>query len=100
MQERVKQAYFAAANSARGFISYYASCFGGEDVRRVYIVKGGPGTGKSRFLGDVANAARAQEYEVSYYYCSSDPLSLDGIVLSHPRKGKIALLDGTPPHAV
>ena len=100
MQERVKQAYFAAANSARGFISYYAFCFGGEDVRRVYIVKGGPGTGKSRFLGDVANAARAQEYEVSYYYCSSDPLSLDGIVLSHPRKGKIALLDGTPPHAV
>lgn len=100
MQTKVKQAYFAAANSARGFISYYASCFGGEDVRRVYIVKGGPGTGKSRFLGDVAGAARLYGYAVSYYYCSSDPGSLDAILLSHPRHGKIALLDGTPPHAV
>ncbi len=100
MQNEIKQAYFAASNSARGFVSYYHECFFGDDVRRVFVIKGGPGTGKSRFLGDVANAALRRGYGVAYYYCASDPGSLDAIVLSHATKGKTVLLDGTPPHAV
>ena len=100
MQENIKRAYFAAANTADGFVSFYEGCFLGEDTLRMYMIKGGPGTGKSRFLGDVASAALRRGYAAEYYYCSSDPGSLDGVILSHPTKGRIALADTTMPHVL
>lgn len=87
---------FAASNSGKGFMSYYDDVFGGERIERRYIIKGGPGTGKSSFLSRVAEAAESRGLGVEYYRCSSDPDSLDGIVLD----GRIALVDGTPPHTV
>lgn len=100
MQDNIKRAYFAAANTADGFVSFYRDCFGGEDISRMYMIKGGPGTGKSRFLGDVASAAVRRGWQAEYYYCSSDPTSLDGVILSHPEKGRIALADSTQPHVL
>ena len=88
--------YFAAANSGRGFVSFYGDVFEGARIRKRYIVKGGPGTGKSRFLKDVAAFAEGQGKTVSYFHCSSDPDSLDGIVID----GEIAMMDGTAPHTV
>ncbi len=90
MQEK----YFAASNSRRGFISYYDDAFGCAE--RIYIVKGGPGTGKSYFMKKVAEAAERECHSVVYIYCSSDPSSLDGIIIDR----RIALLDGTAPHAM
>ncbi len=100
MQENIKRAYFATANTADGFVSFYEGCFLGEDISRTYMIKGGPGTGKSRFLGDVASAAILRGWQAEYYYCSSDPGSLDGVILSHPTKGCIALADTTMPHVL
>ena len=91
MQNNTKKAYFAAANTSDGFISYYADCFGRQEISHLYMIKGGPGTGKSRFLGDVASAAVKRGWEAEYFYCSSDPCSLDGVILTHAQKGKIAL---------
>jgi hypothetical protein len=54
MQENSKQIYFASANAARGFVSYFKRCFADARISRLYMIKGGPGTGKSRFIGDVA----------------------------------------------
>lgn len=85
---------FAAANSGRGFYSFYPSVFEGSDIRKRYIIKGGPGTGKSSFLRGVAEYAAERGMRVEEYRCSSDPSSLDGVVLD----GSIALLDGTAPH--
>ena len=90
----MKQKYFAASNSKNGFVSYYADAFG--KAERVYIIKGGPGTGKSYFMKQVAKAAELAGHETVYIYCSSDPDSLDGIIID----GRSALLDGTAPHAV
>ena len=39
--------YFAAANTVDGFVSYYDEIF--VKCSRVYIIKGGSGTGKSYF---------------------------------------------------
>lgn len=100
MQENIKRAYFATANTADGFVSFYEGCFLGEGILRTYMIKGGPGTGKSRFLGDVAHAATLRGWQAEYYYCSSDPGSLDGVILSHPAKGRIALADCTMPHVL
>lgn len=80
--------YFASANSTGGFVNYFPNVFG--TCRRLYVVLGGPGTGKSRFLRDVA----ARGHEVEYYYCSSDASSLDGVRID----GWIGLIDGTAPH--
>ena len=86
--------YFAAANTVSGFVSYYHEIFGA--CEKIYIIKGGSGTGKSRFMRDIAkyvlnNLPRSL---VEYFYCSFDPHSLDGIMIDR----RIAVIDGTPPH--
>lgn len=93
-----EDAYFAASNSAGGFHSYYPACFDHARVGRLYAVKGGPGTGKSRFLREVAKRGEADGWHAEYIYCSSDPDSLDGVILTKEGSDGIALLDATAPH--
>ena len=85
--------YFAAMNTPRGFVSFFHTLF--SRYRR-YIIKGGPGTGKSTLMKKVANAAEARGLSLTRYYCSSDTTSLDAIVIPAL---SLVLLDGTPPHA-
>lgn len=88
--------YFAASNSAYGFKSYYDSVFNIKKFAKIYIIKGGPGTGKSYFMKKAGERAESKGYSVTYIYCSSDPKSLDGIIIDEL---KLAMLDGTSPHA-
>ena len=97
MRATGEHAYFAASNSKSGFYSYYSGCFDRKEIGAVYAIKGGPGTGKSRFMREVANCAKEKGWRVETVYCSSDPESLDGIVLWKEREG-IAFLDATAPH--
>ena len=87
---------FAAANSGKGFVSFFSEVFDRPEYRRRYILKGGPGTGKSSFLKRIAASSEARGRSVRLYRCSSDPDSLDGIVID----GSVAIIDGTAPHAV
>ena len=86
--------YFAASNSAQGFCNYYEECF--SSVDKLYIIKGGPGTGKSGFMRRCAAFSESRGYRVEYFYCSSDPESLDGIIIYGKRI--VAVIDGTAPH--
>ena len=88
--------YFASSNSGEGFKNYYHEVFG--RVERIYVIKGGPGTGKSRFMRDVAKYAKSRGWYCENYYCSSDPASLDGIIMTRESKC-VGVIDGTPPHA-
>jgi len=88
-----KNSYFAALNTHEGFVSYYENAFFSSE--RLYIIKGGPGTGKSSFMKKVAHLAEQKGVPVDYYHCSSDPDSIDGIVIGN---NKIAIIDGTAPH--
>ena len=88
--------YFAASNSGRGFKNYYPRVFGGAE--HIYVIKGGPGTGKSRFMREVSDYAAERGWECEYYYCSSDPTSLDGVMMKK-HEASLAIIDGTPPHA-
>lgn len=60
----------------------------------VYILKGGAGTGKSSLMKKIADDFERTE-NVTRYYCSSDPDSLDAIVL---HSSKAVIIDGTAPH--
>lgn len=95
--EKISQKYFLAANSCDGFISYFNSAYYPKEGWQAYIIKGGPGTGKSTFMKRVALAAEEKGFEVEYCYCSSDPDSLDAIIIPNL---KIIIMDGTAPHTV
>ena len=91
------EAYFAASNSGDGFHSYFGECFDSPEIEKLYVIKGAPGTGKSKFMKDISALAEAKGGSVRYYYCSSDPTSLDGITV---RLGAhtVSVIDATLPH--
>ena len=59
-----------------------------------YILKGGPGTGKSTLMKKIADRFGDAE-DVTLYYCSADPGSLDAVEL---HSSKTLIVDGTSPH--
>ena len=85
-------AFFLGANTPRGFLSLFP-CLAEEPGLRLSPLKTGPGCGKSTFLRSVADWEEPRRTEL--FYCSSDPSSLDGVLL-HSRN--LAVLDGTAPH--
>ncbi len=87
--------YFASINTTKGFISFFQNIFDPSKLEKVYILKGGPGTGKSSLIKSVASWAEKMELEYDLFLCSSDPNSLDAILLPQSR---IAIVDGTAPH--
>ena len=87
--------YFPGGNTCRGFYSFYEYLPYNAD--RVFIIKGGPGTGKSTFMKEIAEEFLNLGYNIEYHWCSSDNDSLDGLVIPDL---KVALLDGTAPHMV
>lgn len=94
-----EDAYFAASNSQNGFTCYYDACIR-QRVDHLYCVKGGPGTGKSRLLAEIARAGERRGYHAERYYCSSDTRSLDGIVLTRADRPTLGFADATAPHVI
>ena len=77
----MEEKYFIASNSSEGFCSYYGKTFDVDNFSGIYIIKGGPGTGKAYFMREAARAAEERGFEVRYIYCSSDAHSLDAIIV-------------------
>jgi len=92
-----KNTYFSAANGFSGFRSYFPDTFNPKNYERVFILKGGPGTGKSTLMKKMLKSFEGPTYHVEAILCSSDPASLDGIIIEK-EKQKIAVIDGTAPH--
>ena len=93
----IPRKYFAAANGYGGFRSYFGEIFRSEDYERIYVLKGGPGTGKSSMMRRLSEDLSSLGGSIEEIYCSSDPHSLDGVTCKVGEK-KIAMLDGTAPH--
>jgi len=86
---------FPGGNTSKGFYSYYDNIIN-KDANRIFILKGGPGTGKSSLMKKIGQILLDKGYDVEYHHCSSDNNSVDGIVIP---KLKVGLIDGTAPHA-
>ncbi|MBQ7333671.1 MAG: hypothetical protein IJW38_04910 [Clostridia bacterium] len=93
MQNEIKS-YYAAANGYSGFRSYFNEVFNTQKLERLFIIKGGPGTGKSTLMKKILKDFSSKGYPCDAIYCSSDPNSLDGVIIN----GEIAVIDGTAPH--
>lgn len=88
---------FAGNNTSKGFYSYFDYIINPEDAKRILILKGGPGVGKSSFMKKFGMKMSSLGYDTEYVHCSSDENSLDGVLIPEL---KIALVDGTAPHTI
>ena len=88
---------FIAANGYNGFRSRYDEVYRDGNFDRLFVIAGGPGTGKSHMMNEVSLAAKNAGADVERIYCSSDPSSLDGVIMEKNGR-RVAILDGTAPH--
>lgn len=86
---------YLGANTAEGFYSYFEKFT--SDIGRLYIIKGGPGCGKSTMMKKIARFAESCGIDTVYIYCSSDSDSLDGVYFPQL---DIMYVDGTAPHVL
>lgn len=91
---KIKYAY-PGGNTPQGFHSFYA--LGLKNMERIFILKGGPGTGKSTLMRKIGLEMADRGYNVEFWQCSSDNDSLDGVIIPDL---KTAVVDGTAPHIV
>ncbi len=104
--------YFPGGNTPEGFFSFYHEILDTnrshaenrqklqktkktKKPKKLAVIKGGPGTGKSTFLKELGKTLSESGETVTYLHCSSDPDSLDGILLPQHNS---AVIDGTSPH--
>lgn len=92
------ETYFAALNTPDGFKNYFPEILSCAD--KLYIIKGGPGTGKSRLMREIANEAVNRRFKTELILCSSDVNSLDGVIMTDEKGRTIAFADGTVPHTL
>ncbi len=88
--------FFPGGNTYRGFYSFYDYILP-RDARRIIILKGGPGVGKSTLMRKIGEEILSRGYNVELHCCSSDNNSIDGIVVPF---AEIGIIDGTAPHVV
>ena len=88
---------FAGNNTSEGFFSYFEHLLKPEEAKHIYILKGGPGIGKNHFMKKFADKMTEKNHSIEYIHCSSDNVSLDGILIPEL---KILLVDGTAPHTI
>lgn len=94
MSGRTKH-YFACANTAKGFQNMFGSNL--SYIGKVYILKGGPGNGKSTLMKRIGKYFEKKDFDVEYIHCSADDDSLDGVII---RQLSVAVVDGTAPHVI
>lgn len=97
MAKQNRTEYFLGGNTVNGFYSVYDSLTDPKSGDRLYIIKSGPGSGKSSFMKNIAAKAEEAGRKVEYVYCSGDPDSLDAIYIPSL---KAAVVDGTSPHVI
>lgn len=89
--------FFLGSNTKRGFVSLFNELRDPYNGNRLFLVKGGPGSGKSSLMKKVAKTLEEKGHQIEYIPCASDPNSLDAII---DHDAKIAMMDATAPHTL
>ena len=89
--------FFMGTNSPNGFYSLYPELQQPQEDARSFLIKGGAGTGKSFIMKKIASEFCEKDKLIEKIHCSSDPNSLDGVIL---HTAKCSIVDATPPHVI
>lgn len=90
--------FYLGSSAAGGFFSIFDELFPKNDGDwYTYILKGGPGTGKSTLMRSLAAAMEKHDIVCERIFCSSDPSSLDAVIFPQL---KASVVDGTAPHTL
>ncbi|CUH92513.1 hypothetical protein [Herbinix luporum] len=87
--------FLLGSNTKQGFVSLFDQLRDPRYGKRLYIIKGGPGSGKSSLMKRVIKTLLDKNHELEYIHCASDPKSLDAFI---DHDAKVAMVDGTAPH--
>ena len=88
--------FFLGATTPAGFKGYFEP-LRHEPGMQMYLIKSGPGCGKSTLMKRLARAAEQRGELTQRIHCASDPDSLDGVILPGQHR---AIVDATAPHVV
>lgn len=88
--------FFLGANAPKGYYSRFDQLFSSSPEGKCFLLKGGPGTGKSTVLKKIAAGLKEKGLSTELIFCTADTDSLDAVITSD---GKFAVLDATLPHA-
>ena len=97
MADNPQVRFYLGANSPSGFYSLYDQLIDPAQAEDYFLIKGGPGCGKSTLMRRVGRAMEEHGLEVEYIQCSGDPDSLDAVAVPALRS---ALVDATAPHVI
>lgn len=93
----MKQSYFLGSSGRNGFFSLFDRLTPKIEGQYTFLIKGGPGTGKSSFMKKIADEIESRDIECERIFCSSDPDSLDGLIIPSLR---VCIADATAPHTM
>ena len=88
--------FFLGATTPAGFKGYFEP-LRHEPGMQMYLIKSGPGCGKSTLMKRLARAAEQRGELTQRIHCASDPDSLDGVILPGQHR---AIVDATAPQVV
>lgn len=89
--------FFPGGNSGQGFYGRFDQIMPYNKAKRLYLLKGGPGVGKSNFMRRAAERVKELGFGAEYFHCSSDPDSLDAVAFEEIG---VAMFDATAPHTL
>jgi hypothetical protein len=95
MSDEKKIRFFLGSNTKRGFVPLFDELRNPINGQRLYIIKGGPGSGKSSLMKRILKVLEEKKHSIEYIHCASDPGSLDAFI---DYDSGIAMVDGTAPH--
>lgn len=87
--------FFAGGNTAHGFYNLYESSL--QSLTRLFVLKGGPGTGQTKLIREIGEQLNQQGYEIWFIHTASDNDSLDGVVIP---KLNVGIFDGAAPRVI
>ena len=99
MRKITERKVFLGALTPDGFVSFFSQiedCYG---LKKLYILKGGSGFGKStlikKFVAGLIKKHKDKNLTITHLICSADPNSTDGAII---HELGLAIIDGTSPH--
>ena len=87
--------FLLGSNTKRGFYPLFDELRDPIEGKHLYILKAGPGSGKSSLMKRVIKLLEGKKHSMEYIHCASDPKSLDAFI---DYDAGISMVDGTSPH--